>query len=143
LSFLLDTNVVSEPRRKKPDPAVMRWLHKVDEEKTFISVVTLSELRDGIDRMPVGAQRTQLEQWLILQIPERFGGRILEIDPELALACGRMMARQFKLGRRPDAMDAFIAATAAQEGLTLVTRNTADFENLGLSLINPWIEGAS
>lgn len=138
MSYLLDTNVVSEPLRKKPDPTVLRWLHEVDEDKTYISVVTLSELRDGIDRMPAGAQRMRLDDWLRLQVPERFDGRIVGIDPELALECGRVMARQFKLGRQPDAMDAFIAATAKQEGLRLVTRNVADFEGLGLAILNPW-----
>jgi len=138
LSFLLDTNVLSEPLRKKPDAAVLRWLHEVDEDETHISVVTLSELRDGIDRMPAGAQRRRLDDWLSLQVPQRFDGRIVEIGPDLALECGRMMARQYKLGRQPDAMDAFIAATAMREDFTLVTRNVADFEGLGVAILNPW-----
>jgi predicted nucleic acid-binding protein len=139
VSFLLDTNVVSEWVKPKPAPGVVEWLGGVDEDDLFISVITLAEIRDGIERMRAGAKRERLDEWLTVMLPDRFEGRTLAIDAETAMACGHVMARIRKLGRMVDVMDAFIAATALRHNLALVTRNTADFENLELNLIDPWI----
>jgi predicted nucleic acid-binding protein len=138
LNFLLDTNVVSEWIKPAPDGGVMTWLAEADEDRVFISVVTLAELRHGIERLPPGARRDRLEIWLTAQVPERFGTRILPVDAEIAKAWGRVTARGQALGRPVDSMDAFIAATAECHGLTLVTRNVRDFEALGSPLLNPW-----
>jgi len=138
VSYLLDTNVVSEWVKPKPAPGVIEWLGEIDEDELFISVVTLAEIRDGVERMPAGANRVRLDEWLTDMLPDRFEGRTLAIDPKTAIACGQVMARIRRLGRVVDVMDAFIAATALHHNLALVTRNTADFENLELTLINPW-----
>jgi predicted nucleic acid-binding protein len=140
LTFLLDTNVLSETVRPIPSLAVEKWFKATDESDLFISVVTLAEIRDGIELMQAGKKRERLDRWLTFELPNRFDGRTLNIDSATAIECGRIMARQNKAGRAVDAMDAFIAAAAICHDLTLVTRNTADFENLGLRLINPWID---
>ncbi len=143
MSYLLDTNVVSETVRPKPSPEVERWFKAVDERDQFMSVVTLAEIRDGIEQLPAGIRRARLDQWLTFELPHRFDGRTRDIDAMIAIECGRVMARKQKSGRAVDAMDSLIAASALCHDLTLVTRNTADFENLGLHLINPWIDQAN
>ena len=138
MSFLLDTNVVSEWTKPRPDGGVVAWLAETDEDRVFISVVTLAELRYGVERMPAGARRNRLDTWVKEQLPARFEERVLPIDSETADAWGRVMARGKTAGRPVGTMDAFIAATAERYRLTLVTRNVADFDALGVGLINPW-----
>jgi hypothetical protein len=138
MSFLLDTNVVSEWMKPHPNPGLTAWLEEVDEDRTFLSVVTLTELRYGIDRLPVGKGRKRLEGWLEHELPLRFEGRILSIDSAVADACGKLVAHREALGHPIEAMDAFIAATAEVQHLTLVTRNDSDFEHAVRSILNPW-----
>ena len=138
MNFLLDTNVVSEWTKPRPDGGVVAWLAETDEDRVFISVVTLAELRYGVERMPAGARRNRLDTWVKEQLPARFEERVLPIDSETADAWGRVMARGKTAGRPVGTMDAFIAATAERYRLTLVTRNVADFDALGVGLINPW-----
>jgi toxin FitB len=112
-----------------------------NEDRVFISVITLAELRHGIEKMPAGAKRNRLDIWVSKQLPARFETRVLPIDAETADTWGRVMVRG-RTGSRPvGAMDAFIAATAERHHLTLVTRNVSDFEALGIGLINTWSKG--
>jgi predicted nucleic acid-binding protein len=138
VNFLLDTTVVSEWTKPRPDPGVVAWLAEADEDRIFISVITVAELRHGVERLPAGARRDRLDAWLIEQIPLRFEDRLLAIDAETANGWGRVMARGQAGGRPVGAMDAFIAATAERHDLALVTRNVSDFNALGLRLVNPW-----
>jgi predicted nucleic acid-binding protein len=138
MSFLLDTNVVSEPTKPKPDPGLTSWLASVDEDRLFISAVTLAEISFGIERRETGAGRTKLETWLHGDLKARFYGRILPVNEAVAETWGRLVAARAAAGRPIGLMDGFIAATALVHGLTLVTRNTADFENTGAPLLNPW-----
>ncbi len=138
MSFLLDTNVVSEWTKPRPNHGVVAWLAEVDEDRLFLSVITLTELRYGIERMAAGNRRKQLSEWLEEDLPLRFEGRVLSIDPRVADACGKIVARSEALGRRMEAMDAFIAATAEVHRLTVVTRNASDFKSLVRSVLNPW-----
>jgi predicted nucleic acid-binding protein len=142
VSFLLDTNVVSEWRKPHPDLGLIAWLEEVDEDRVFLSVVTLTEIRYGIERLAVGKKRRQLEDWLENDLPLRFENRILSIDSAVADACGKLVARREMLGRPVEAMDAFIAATAEVHRLTLVTRNDSDFEAMVRSILNPWTKQA-
>src|SRR5437660_2687162 len=138
MTFLLDTNVVSEWVRARPNPGVVAWLDEVDEDRVFLSVATLAELRSGIARIPTGSRRVRLEDWLGEELPARFEGRILAIDREVALIWGDVVAEREQAGRPIGAMDAFIAATARVRDLTLVTRNTRDFAGSVSAILNPW-----
>jgi predicted nucleic acid-binding protein len=143
LNFLLDTNVVSEWVKLKPDANVVRWLANVDEDQVYLSVVTFAEIRQGICEMPSGRRRDSLESWLEGDLSLRFEGRILDVDLAVAEAWGALMAQSAKMGTNLNAMDAFIAATAKVHAVTLATRNTRHFAKLDVALANPWVDGIS
>lgn len=138
MSFLLDTNVVSEWVKPRPDSGVVGWLETVDEDRVFLSVITLAELRHGVDHMATGDRRRRLDEWLRDALPLRFEGRLLSIDEAVADAWGCVMAEREAIGRRMEPMDAFIAATAKVHDLAIVTRNTSDFEPSATVVLNPW-----
>ena len=138
MNFLLDTTVVSEWTKPRPDADLVAWLAEADEDRIFISVITIAELRHGIERLPAGARRRRLDAWLTEQVPLRFEERLLAVDAETAHVWGRVMAQGQAAGCPPSTMDAFIAATVLRHDMTLVTRNASDFEPLGVRLINPW-----
>jgi hypothetical protein len=138
VSFLLDTNLVSEWTKPRPNSGVVEWLAQVDEDQVFLSVVTFAELRHGIERLSSSARRRHLDEWLRSELPMRFEDRILLIDGAVADQWGRVVARRDAKGRPIHAMDALIAATAEVYGLTLVTRNVSDFQSSVKSLLNPW-----
>ena len=108
-----------------------------DEDRVFISVITLAELRHGVDRLPVGKRRSQLDDWLRAALPLRFEGRILAIDAAIADACGTLVAQRDAMGRPIQAMDALIAATARVCQLSVITRNMDDFKP-SVAAVNPW-----
>ena len=138
MSYLLDTNVVSEWSKPRPNPGVIEWLSQVAEDDVFLSVVTFAELRHGIERLPAGRRRRQLDKWLRGEFALRFEGRIVLIDGAIADEWGRLVARQEARGRPIAAMDGLIAATAQVHALTLVTRNAADFQVSVKAVLNPW-----
>ena len=138
MSFLLDTTVVSEWMRPLPNPGVIRWLAEVDEDRVYLSVMTLAELRYGTERLASGARKSRLDTWLREELPLRFEGRLLVIEATIADAWGRVVSRCSAVGRPIGVMDAFFAATAEVHALTLVTRNVSDFTASGISLFNPW-----
>lgn len=140
MSFLLDTNVISEWNRDVVDPMVRRWIVAGPEYDLFLSVVTIGELRHGIERLPVGRRRRDLDEWLSDEIPERFLGRILAVDIDIAHVFGRILAERNLAREASVTMDIWIAATAIVHDLTVVTRNTRDFEALNVPLLNPWLE---
>ena len=137
MRFLLDTNVVSELRKPQPNPKVSRWTAETHEENLFLSVVTVAELRFGIERQENSEHRNRLEEW-VRNVIEGFGVRVLPIDTQVAEAWGNIMARSAAVGRKMAPMDCFLAATALVWDLTLVTRNTADFSHFGGSVFSPW-----
>lgn len=138
MTFLLDTNVVSEWVKPQPNPHVVAWLSEVDEDRVFLSVASLAEIRRGVELMSPGKRRDNLFGWLTGDLPARFESRILDIDRRTAEAWGILMARGQKAGLNMHVMDAFFAATAEVHGLTLVTRNVQHFLKLGVPLLNPW-----
>jgi len=138
VNFLLDTNVISETMKPNPNLGLLGWLAEADEDRTFLSVITLMELRYGVERMAAGRKRKRLEEWLDHDLPLRFEGRILAIDSRVADTCGKLVARSESLGRPIETRDALIAATAEIHGLTLVTRNVTDFEPTVKQLLSPW-----
>ncbi|MGA2646214.1 MAG: type II toxin-antitoxin system VapC family toxin [Candidatus Sulfotelmatobacter sp.] len=137
MSFLLDTNAVSEWVKPRPNPGLIGWMESTDEDRVFLSVVTLAEVRYGVERVASGARRRRLEEWLGRELPLRFEGRMLQVDANVAEAWGKMVARSEATGRPIGAMDAFLAATAEVHHLTLVTRNVSDFRVLN-AVLNPW-----
>ncbi|MBV8207048.1 MAG: type II toxin-antitoxin system VapC family toxin [Acidobacteria bacterium] len=137
MSYLLDTNVVSEWAKPQPNPAVIVWLDGVDEDCVFLSVITLTELRYGLECLPAGKKKSRLQHWVEHDLAVRFEGRVLNVDPPVARACGELLARQKALGRPLGVMDAYLAATAGIHGLTLVTRNDSDFTGV-IQCLNPW-----
>jgi len=140
VNYLLDTNVVSEWVKPRPNGNIIAWLTETDEEEIFISVCTIAELRFGIASMASGKRRDQLDGWLRSDLPARFDGRIVGIDLPIANAWGEIQARTRRKGRPIGPMDGLIAATAEIHGMTVVTRNTRHFEALGLNLLNPWAD---
>lgn len=139
MSFLLDTNVLSEMRKPNPDPNVFEWLGKTDESNIFISVASLAEIEQGIAAMEPGRRRSELDQWFRESMIIRFEDRIIHIGPAVALAWGRLVAAAKRRGFGLSLMDAALAATAQTHSLCLVTRNVRDFQRLDIPLKNPWI----
>lgn len=138
MRLLLDTNVLSEVTRPSPDMRVLAWLNELDEDRSFISVVSIAEIRRGVALMDVGRKREALAEWLARDLPQRFEQRILPVDEPVALTWGDLMGLAKRRGRGLSSMDGLIAATAMAEGLTLATRNTRDFEGFGIELFDPW-----
>jgi predicted nucleic acid-binding protein len=138
MRFLLDTCVISELVARQPDPDVVRWVDGIDEERLCLSVITVGEIKRGIDRLPDSSRKSALAEWLEGDLLIRFADRILPIDTPLMLVWGELTANLEKQGRRMPAIDSLIAATALQGRLSLVTRNEDDFANSGVTVVNPW-----
>jgi predicted nucleic acid-binding protein len=141
VTWLLDSNVVSEWTKPNADARVRKWLLAVTERELFISVVTIAELRSGIDRLPMGERRRNLDTWLTNDIVFRFQGRVLGIDETIANICGQKLALANLSRDARSTMDVWIAAIATHHELTVVTRNVRDFEHLDVRIFNPWLEG--
>lgn len=138
MRLLIDTNVLSEVRKPRPNESVLKWLHGLDEDRTFISVVSIAEIRRGVALMDSGRRRDALDEWLAHDLPQRFGNRIIPVEGSVALAWGDLMALAKRNGRGLASMDGLIAATAIAHQLTLATRKTKDFEGFGIGIIDPW-----
>jgi tRNA(fMet)-specific endonuclease VapC len=138
MNYLLDTCVLSEFTRRKPDEKVVHWLDSIDEEKLFISVITVGEIQRGIERLPKSHRKTELLAWMNNGLLQRFGLRLLPLDAETMLQWGSLTARLEIAGRLLPVMDSLIAATALQNNLILATRNVADFLPCGMQITNPW-----
>ncbi len=137
--YLLDTNVVSEYSRPwPPDPRVKQWVDAQREDSLHLSVLTLGEIRKGTTLLPAGRKRNQLEQWLELELPLRFGDRLLPINAQIAELWGEMAGEAQLQGTALAIIDGLIAATAKHHELTIVTRNVRDFRMLGITIFNPW-----
>jgi len=138
VSYLIDTNVISELLRPKPDAAVLDWFASIPDDALFLSALTLGEIRKGVEKLTRSEdsqRREKLRLWLEHDLRDWFGPRILPIGPEVADHWGRLLAQ---VGRPVPAIDSLLAATALHHDLRLVTRNTRDFDYAGLELINPW-----
>jgi len=135
MSYLLDTNVISELVRPKPAKAVLAWFENIPSEALHISVLTLGEIRKGVEQMPDSARREKLRLWLEHDLADWFETRVLPIDIQVADRWGRLIAQ---MGRHVPSIDSLLAATALHHELRLVTRNQKDFDYPGLEVINPW-----
>ena len=135
--FLLDTMVVSERAKAKAAPEVMAWSREQDSGSLYISVLTLGEMRYGVERLPAGGKRRTLAAYLT-DVEEAFAGRLLAFDDSAAASWAKLRRRAEVRRRSMPTADAMLAATAEVHGLTLVTRNTKDFEGWGGPVLNPW-----
>ena len=139
MNYLFDTNVLSELTTKDPNANVVAWVESIDQENIFLSVVAIGELKKGIEKLPGSRKKKDLLSWLENDLLIRFRERIIPLDLPVMLVWGTMVAELEKAGTPLPAIDSLLAASASQRGLTLVTRNTKDFEPAGIPLINPWI----
>ncbi|SCB58289.1 hypothetical protein GA0061105_104215 [Rhizobium aethiopicum] len=139
MRLLLDTNVLSEVTKLNPDVRVLGWLGGLDEDRSFISVVSVAEIRRGVTLMDKGRKRDVLADWLARDLPQRFERRIIPVDEAVALVWGDLMGHAKRNGRGLSSMDGLIAATAIAHDLTLATRNTRDFQGFGIELVDPWV----
>ncbi|MDP2805410.1 MAG: type II toxin-antitoxin system VapC family toxin [Gallionellaceae bacterium] len=135
MSYLIDTNVLSELRRREPDVGVVEWFAHRPATTLYLSVLTLGEIRKGIDRLPNDERKLQLLDWLEIDLPAFFSSRILPVDYTVAERWGRLTGQA---GRPLPAIDSLLAATALTHNLKLVTRNIRDFTYPELEVINPW-----
>lgn len=135
MNYPIDTNVLSELRKRQPDLNIMAWLQERPRQSLHLSVLSLGEIVKGIKGVADPTFRQTLADWLEADLPNYFVGRLLGIDAPVADRWGRLQATA---GRTLPVIDGLLAATALQHHLTLVTRNTKDFAGLGVPLIDPW-----
>lgn len=135
MTYLIDTNVLSELRRKSPNPGVVDWVSMRPASTLYLSVLTLGEIRKGVEVVQQPDRKRILLDWLESDLPTFFTGRILDVDSRTADRWGRLLAAD---GRPLPAIDTLLAATALQRNLILVTRNLRDFSFPELEVINPW-----
>ena len=138
MNYILDTNVISELVAPQPDANVTRWIESIDPQTVYLSVITVGELKKGIEKLLDSRRKTVLEEWLINDLLVRFQDQLLPIDSSTMLAWGSLVAQMEAIGKPIPAIDSLIAATALHRGYTLSTRNVGDFEHAGISLLNPW-----
>jgi len=138
MTYLIDTNIVSEMSRPKPDTRVVAWLAAREPEDRFISVITAGELETGILRLPPGKRRNALRKWLEQTVLADFHGAILPVSLDVARAWSELAATAIRIGRPLQTSDGLIAATALVHGLILATRNAKDFEGRGIKVSDPW-----
>jgi toxin FitB len=138
MKYLLDTCVISEFIAKQPNQKVIDWVNGQNEAEIYLSVITIGEIAKGIEKLSKSKRKTELATWLDDELPIRFSGKIFEINREVMLSWGKLTGRLDQQGKRMAAVDSFIAAIALHNACQLVTRNEADFEYAGLTIINPW-----
>jgi predicted nucleic acid-binding protein len=139
--YLLDTCVVSEVAKADPDPAVTAWLEPVPETSLFLSVLTLGEIRKGMELLDPGPRRDRIQAWMN-RLTTTFSGRMLAVDAAVAARWGVVSAEARRAGRPRPPVDSMLAATALCHDLAIVTRNVADFAGTGARVVNPWVGSA-
>lgn len=137
MNFLLDINVISEPKQKKPNAKVLRWLGAQEESKIYLSVLTVGEIRKGITRLDSGKKKTELERWLE-KLRNRFARRLLPLSEKTFLVWGKMCGELENKGIVRSALNSLLEATALEHDLILVTRNVKNFQNSQATILNPW-----
>jgi tRNA(fMet)-specific endonuclease VapC len=138
MRYLFDTNILSELVARQPNPRVVEWVDSLDPNSVYLSVITIGELRKGIEKLPDSSRKERLREWLHGDLLHRFSGRILGLDVEVMLTWGALVAQLEQAGKPMGAMDSLIAALARHHNCCLVTRNESDFSETGLTILNPW-----
>ena len=137
--ILLDTNVISEPLHRTPEPRVIQWIDAQSLDTLHLSAITVAELRAGVARLPLGKRREDLHQNLEKRVLPLFIGRILPFDMTASQAYAEITTRTRASGIALSAADGFIAAIAATHGFIVATRDMRPFEAAAVSVINPWL----
>ncbi len=140
MKILLDTCALSEIISPKGSDSLKHYVARCAPDDVFLSVVTLGEIMKGVELLPSGKRKLDL-QFSLNALQVEFDNRIVPVTPDIAILWGKILAREKKRGHNLPAIDVLLAATAIANGLVLVTRNTKDFEQTGAQLINPWIPG--
>ncbi len=138
MKYLLDTMVLSEAARPKPNAGVVHWMRDQAAWDLAVSVLTFGEIRRGVERMRDGRRKAELQRWLATTLSESFAERVLLLDLEAALMWGLLAAESDRLGRPLHVVDGLLLATAKVHGLTIVTRNVSDFDGRGVPVLNPY-----
>ncbi len=138
MAYLLDTNVVSEAVKPIPDERVLAWLKAERILRSYLSVLTIGEIAQGVVRSPSQRNAAHLAHWLEVELTPRFQGRIIAIDAAVMRTWGEVTGAALKQGKPVSYPDSLLAATAITHGLTLVTRNARDVAALPVSVLNPW-----
>ena len=138
MNYLLDTCAISELVAKQPNPQVVTWIDSIEETRLYLSVITVGEIRKGIEKLGSTPRKATLRAWLDEQLLVRFGERIVPLDTAAMLKWGQLVAMLELKGKPMSAMDSLIAASALSRELTLITRNADDFKHTGVSIFNPW-----
>ncbi len=135
MKYLLDTSIISQDEKSRPNPKVNRWLEEVQEADLYLCDITVAELWYGVQLMPSGKRRSAIQEWLEVDLSDRFYERILSFDLRSAAVYGSIMAQAKKRGHNPGVLDGMIAAIAIANGMTIATLNRKDFERLGAPLM--------
>ncbi len=136
--YLLDTNVISELITSNPNKNVVSFLERLNEQDLYLSVITIGEIKFGIEKLKDGAKKEKLLIWLNNDLFERFEHRIIDIDVNIMLKWGYVNSKLQKIGRPIPIMDALIASTALSKNLKLLRRNEKDFKDTDVEMINPF-----
>lgn len=136
--IVLDTNVISELSRRVPDPGLLAWLDSLESSEVATTTITAAELRYGVARLPDGHRKRELTAVIRGIVTEDFHGRVLPFDERASVRYSDIVANRERIGRPVGVADAQIAAICRDLGSVLATRNTADFDETGIELINPW-----
>lgn len=139
MSYLLDTNIISELISKTPNKRVTDFILSLNEESLYLSVITIGEIKAGIEKLNDGQKKEKLLRWLENDLLVRFYNRIIDIDVEIMLQWGITNTQLKKIGKPLPVMDSIIGSTAQAKNLILLTRNEKDFKNLDIKIINPFI----
>jgi len=139
MNYLLDTCLISELAKSKPDEKVVEWVLSENETSFFVSVLTFGELHKGVEKLPESEKKEELRSWIEDELKNRFQNRIIGIDMRVSILWGKIQCFADKKGKPMPAIDSLIAATGIAYDLTVVTRNVSDMEQSGVKLLNPWM----
>lgn len=138
MKYLLDTCVISEVIKQKPNKKVIRWLQKQEEKNLYLSVLTFGEIEKGIEKSVSEDRKKRLGLWVEEDLKQRFGGRILSIDMQVASRWGEVQGKSEIIGKSLPTIDGLIAVTGLVNNCVVVTRNISDMQQSSVELFNPW-----
>lgn len=140
MNYLLDTCLISELAKSKPNQKVVDWILSENETSFYISVLTFGELHKGVEKLPESKKKEELRIWIADELKNRFQNRVIGIDMRVSILWGKIQCFAEKNGKPMPVIDSLIAATGIAYDLTVVTRNVTDMEQSGVKLFNPWSE---